>query len=251
MPLQLDTQWWVHLHIIHLQNEPICFVFYRLAFRTEPKFQRLQGCWCFSVCLVVICVHVDAVTIHFLSELCWKGKLGCWDSQRPYSRPRHPLPIHGWCPPGDETSCCLKKASFKLAYTCLSYPCPIHLICLRLAVNAFCCEQSAWSFLSKYCQFQVTFNLFFRAMTRVLLNFLLGCHPVCSWAMSEFWILLSCTYTWFSLISPYSCKVPGPLLQDDISEEIMSDYSLVLYFFIYFVLKFIFYQASFHAQVYL
>jgi hypothetical protein len=70
-------------------------------------------------------------------------------------------------------------------------------------------------------------------MTRVLLNFLLGCHPVCSWAMSEFWILLSCTYSWFSLISPYSCKVPGPLLQDDISEEIMSDYSLVLYFFIY------------------
>ncbi len=65
------------LHTIHLQNEPICFMFYRLAFRTEPKFQHLQGCWCFSVCLVVICVHVDAVTIHFLSELCWKGKLGC------------------------------------------------------------------------------------------------------------------------------------------------------------------------------
>lgn len=195
MPLQLDTQWWVHLHIIHLQNEPICFVFYRLAFRTEPKFQCLQGCWCFSVCLVIICVHVDAVTVHFLSELCWKGKLGCWDSQRPYSRPRDPLPIHGRCPPGDETSCCLKKASFKLAYTCLSYPCPIHLICLRLAVNAFCCEQSAWSILSKYCQFQVTFILFFRAMTRVLLNFLSGSHPVCSWAMSEFWILLSCTYT--------------------------------------------------------
>jgi hypothetical protein len=44
---------------------------------------------------------------------------------------------------------------------------------------------------------------------------------------------------------PLQLQSPWPLLQDDISEEIMSDYSLVLYFFIYFVLKFMFYQANF------